>query len=610
MPATPIPLWLKLAAAAVLLFSVVAASWLTLRPKAQPQKVVAIPAAPADVYFEIQTSPPGASILLGDRTLGSSNSQLHLPPGQYQLAAQREGFQRGTLAVNLQPGAVLPYNLTLKPLAANLHLFTPFKTGDLHWDDKPTQSLTEDGQLAIGALDPGKHTLRIESGSAKATISFEDQPLTLPVLHQPATSGIDAVAVATYRDRAVLASSINDLPVFLDNQPTGKLKSGEMALKDLALGRHTLTVGAWTGNFDSGPAPSLNVFLGSLALQGKLFIEVHGSDKAHVFINGADRGLAEKGRYVATLGAGDYEVNVSGQGFSTSKPQKVQVRKGGDSRMSFLLVPLPVVPAAPTELPQATKLQGNITIRVSPANAEVRYTRTGESNSQVFRLPSMDLDPSAYIFTAGAAGFTELSRTVEVVAGGSQILSLRLTPVKAPPVLPAQIVHTMRVEDWDKSWSKEDSWYTRQGGDFVLYKINPTSGVFRFAISPKESKGFLGMGGNPKMRWVIDYLDSKNYIEFQIDKQNYWSDEYRNGKKIEHAKRKPHGVDATSFQIQMTVARGKILIEIGSGGSYERLDEWSDEDSNFTGGQFGFHLPNQDQLFLSNFAFTQKTGAQ
>jgi len=609
-PATPIPLWLKSAAAAVLLLSVVAAAWLTLRPKTQPQKVVATPAAPVDVYFEIHTSPPDAAILLGDRKLGSSNSRLHLPPGQYRLTAQREGFQPGTLAVNLLPGAATPYDVTLKPLAANFHLFTPFKTGDLHWDDKSSQSLADDGQLAVGALDPGKHTLRIQSGSAKATISFEDQPLALPVLQQPATNGIDAVAVATYRGQALLASSINDLPVLLDNRPMGKLKSGEMALKDLAPGPHTLAVGVWTGNFDSGPAPSLNVFLGSLAIQGKLFIEVRGSDKAHVFINGADRGLAEKGRYVATLDPGDYEVNVSEPGFSTSKPQKAQVRKGGDARVSFSLAPLPVVPAVPPEPTPAPKLQGNITIRVFPADAEVRYARSGDSNSQVFRLPSMDLDPSAYIFTARAAGFTELSRTVEVMGGGFQTLNLRLTPVKAPPVAPAQIVHAMRVEDWDKSWTKEDAWYTRQGGDFVLYNITPTAGVFRFAISPKASKGFLGIGGNPKMRWVINYSDPKNYIEFQIDKQNYSSDEYRNGKKIEHAKRKPHGVVATSFQIQMTVARGKILIELSSGDSYKTLDEWSAEDSNFTGGQFGFHLPNQDQIFLGNFAFTQKTGAK
>jgi eukaryotic-like serine/threonine-protein kinase len=607
-PTPGIPIWLKLGVAAVVLLAAGVAAWLTLRPKTE--KVTAT-ATPTDVYFEVRTTPPGASIFLGDRTLGSSESQLHLAPGQHQLTAQKDGFQPVTFAVNLNSGSSAPYNVTLRPLAANFHLFTPFKTGNLYWDGKSSEILADDGQLSISALDPGQHTLRIESGPAKATIAFEDQPLALPVLQRPSTSGIDAVAVATYRDQAVLASSIPNLPVLLDNQPAGKLVSGMIALKDLAPGPHALTVGEWTGNFDAGTAPSLNVFLASLASQGRLFVEVHGANDAHVLINGADRGVAKKGRYLVTLDPGDYEVNVSDQGFIPSKPQKVAVRKGGGSRLSFLLVPEPVVKPAPTEVvPPPPKLQGSVSVAVSPANAEVRYARNGDSTSQVFRIPTMELDAGTYVFTARAPGFVDRSRTVEVTAGGSLTVNFGLVAVKVTPPPPTQIVHNMRVEDWDKSWSMEGVWYTRQGGDFVLYKYTPTAGIFHFAISPKESKGFLGIGGNPKMRWVLHYMDPKNYIEFTIDKQSYWADEYRNGKKIEHTKHKVHGVDATSFQIHMTVAPTKILLEIRSGDNYVPLDQWNDASGNFTQGRFGFHLPNQDQIYLANFLFAQQVGAQ
>ena len=119
------------------------------------------------------------------------------------MTAQLDGFQPATINVDLNSGSSLPYNVTLKPLNANFTLFTPFKKGDLYWDDKSSEMLADDGQLAIKGLDPAKHTLRIESGSAKATISFEDQPLSLPVLERPTANGIDAVAVATYRDPAV-----------------------------------------------------------------------------------------------------------------------------------------------------------------------------------------------------------------------------------------------------------------------------------------------------------------------------------------------------------------------------------------------------------------------
>jgi hypothetical protein len=205
----------------------------------------------------------------------------------------------------------------------------------------------------------------------------------------------------------------------------------------------------------------------------------------------------------------------------------------------------------------------------------------------------------------------ERRATVEVTAGGSQTLNLALSLAKVAPVAPTQIVHIMRPEDWERPWGMDGGWYTREGGDFVLYNVTPTAGVFRFAIAPKSSKGFLGMGGNPKMRWVINYSDPKNYILFQVDKQSYSSEQYRNGKKIEHAKRKPHGLtDVTSFEFQMTVAPEKISLEVRAGDAFTTLDEWSNPDSNYTEGRFGFQLPNQDRIYLTNFSFTQKTGAK
>jgi eukaryotic-like serine/threonine-protein kinase len=608
-PAPPLPAWLKFGAAAVVLLGIAAAAWFALRPKSRP--VVSTSAAPSDVTFEVRSMPPGATILEGSRTVGSSNSELRLPAGQHQLTAQLDGYQPASLPVDLQPDSSSPYNIKLKPLAASFHLFTPFKKGDLFWDAKTSEILADDGQLAVGALDPGKHTLRIESGSAKATISFEDQPLTLPVLEKPAATGVDAVAVATYRDQAVLTSSITDLPVLVDNQPAGKLAAGMLALKDLSPGPHTLTIGEWSGNIETGPAPSLSVFLGALASQGKLFINVQGSMDAHVFINGADRGIAKKGRYLVSLDPGDYEVTVSDQGFVAAKPEKVQLRKGVVSRLNFTLEPQPVAPVAPAVVQPPPKVTGNITVVVAPANAEVKYARNGDSSFQAFRLPTMSLDPGTYVFTAHAPGYGEGRGTVEVTPGGVRTLNFSLTLAKVTPAAPSQIVHTMRLEDWDKPWGMDGVWYTRQGGDFVPYKIVPASGVFRFAIAPKSSKGFLGIGGNPKMRWVINYVDPKNYIEFQIDKQSYSSEQYINGKKVEHAKRKPHGLaEATSFEIQMTVAPTKISVEIRSGDDYTTLDTFSDADSNYTDGRFGFHLPNQDQIYLTNFSFTQKTGAK
>ena len=597
--------WFKFGAPAVLVLFIAMGAWLALRPK----KTIAPPPTPTTVYFEIRTSPPGATILMGATTLGGSSSQLHLPPGQYQLTARKDGYQPVTIPVDLQAASPSPFNVTLNPLPTSLHLFTPFNTGNLYLDDKPSGTLPQDGQVAITPLEPGKHTLRVESGPSNASISFEVQPLTLPVVNKPEAKGIDAVAVATFRDQAALASSQADLPVLVDSHDSGKLVGGQATLKDLMPGSHTLAVGGWNGSLDAGPAPAMNIFLGSLASQGKLFIDVKGAADAHIFINGVERGIAQKGRYGLSLDPGDYEIKVARDGFFPAKPQRANVQKGGGARLSFVLLPKPVAAPAPlpAELPLPPKLQGSVTVEVSPPNSEVRYARNGESTYQSFHLPSMELDAGSYVFIARAPGHQDQTRTVEVAAGGSQPVRFSLAAVKTAVVAPTTPIHTMTAEDWDKPWKRDDVWYTRQGGDFVLYKITPTAGTFNFAISPRESKGGL-FGGSPKVRWVIDYLDPKNYIEFEIDKQTFASAEYRNGKKTDHAKRKPHAVESSSFQIQMTVDAGGIVVQIRSGDNWQPLDQWSEAGHNYAGGRFGFRLPNQDQMYLTDFRFTQPAG--
>jgi tetratricopeptide (TPR) repeat protein len=177
--------------------------------------------------------------------------------------------------------------------------------------------------------------------------------------------------------------------------------------------------------------------------------------------------------------------------------------------------------------------------------------------------------------------------------------------MKPAVVVPTTVTHAMTAEDWDKPWKKDDVWYTRQGGDFVLYKITPTTGTFIFSISPRDSKGVFDP---PKVRWVINYLDPKNYIEFEIDKQAFASAEYRNGEKIDHAKRKPHGVESSNFVIQMRIDPGQVMVQIRSGDDWEPLDQWNEPGHNYAAGRFGFRIPDQDQMYLTDFRFTQRAG--
>lgn len=611
-PATKVarPVWWKLAIAALLLLVAGLGLWIFSRPKmansAKPK--VASQIAPAPVEFEVHTEPPGALILAGGKSLGIAETRLRLPPGKYHLNAQKDGYEPASFEVDLRSGAPAPaVTLTLKPLAPSFHVFTTFQSADVFWDDQAPDHIGDNGQYALTSVEPGKHTLRIVSGRSKAAISFESQPQNLPASLRLATSGVDAIALAAYRDQAVVTSSIGNLPVTLDGQPAGKLKAGQIKLNNLTPGSHMLTVGDWSGNFESSASPILNAFLGSLSNQGKLLVEVRGSDNAQILVDGALRGVAQKGRYQLSLDPGDYEVLAASPGFAAAKSQKVSVQKGVLSKLTFLLLPQPApVAVAALESSIPAKLQGNVSIAVSPANAEVHYALNGETNVQDFRLPSMNLEAGTYVFTARASGYTERTRTVEVAPGSSVSVSFNLTPAKAAAVSPRVVTHTMNSDDWTHSWSMDGSWFTREGGDFVLYQITPTSGVIQFAIAPKSSHGFLGIGGSPKMRWLLDYIDPKNYIECVIDKQSYWSDEYRNGKKVEHTKKKPHGAQGASFQFHLIVEPGGIVVQILSGEKYETLDQWTESGRDFTEGHFGFHLPNQDHIYLTNFLFEQQ----
>jgi len=598
-----VPVRILLTVLAVLLIISAAVAWRVFGvQKKQPVHV------PANVVFQVHTSPPGASISQGEKLLGTSDSPLQLLEGQYRLTAQKEGYEPHSFEIDLRSGLSTPYSVTLKPRPSEFHLFSALKQGTVSWDDKPAETLPEDGQLIVDTLAPGKHTLLVQSGSVKSTVAFEDHVLTLPSLERPQATGTDAIAVVSYHDQAVVAaSSTADTPLLLDNRPAGRLSSGQIALKDLTPGPHTLTLGEWTGNFSVGPVPSLNLFLATLASQGTLNIDVRGVQDAQVLVNNKLNGVAKNGKYKLSLAPGRYEILAYHFGFMPAKPQKITVRESTTSKVNFSLVPLPVPKPAPAPIVAPPKLTGTVTVRVTPGDAQVTYTRRGQSNPQVLSSSSLDLEPGSYSFTAHAPGYTDGNATVEVNAGETFTVTLGLVAIRKEP---APIARAMRAEDWNQPWTQDEEWYTRQGGDFVLYKITPTGGVFRFTISPKPSKKFLGIGGNPKMRWVLDYQDSRNYIDFQIDKQSYVSEIVRNGKKTKRVDLK-HNVQGPTYQLLLRVAPAKLSVEIRTAdGKYLILDEWTEPQMDFTAGKFGFRLPNQDQIFLTDFSFEQAAGAR
>ncbi len=248
---------------------------------------------------------------------------------------------------------------------------------------------------------------------------------------------------------------------------------------------------------------------------------------------------------------------------------------------------LTAVPAGP-----APPALGELHIKVSPPSAEVTYGRAGEAPRPALSS-ALNLEEGTYIFSGRAPGYRAESVTIPIAAGVTQTAELKLTPVK--PIVRPPEVFQMDAADWEKPWTRDGEWFTRRGGDFVLYRRTPTAGTFQFTLRAKS-----------KVEWVLDYSDPRNYLLFEIDKQTFTSSQYTNNRRTMITDRKRHGVKTDYFTVNLVVEPTHLVtMLVDEQGKPVTLQDWNHPDRPFTGGRFGIHLPGNSQVWLANFTFTQ-----
>jgi hypothetical protein len=256
-------------------------------------------------------------------------------------------------------------------------------------------------------------------------------------------------------------------------------------------------------------------------------------------------------------------------------------------------------PAVPEQVKASKTLLGNVRIEVSPASAQVTYSRNGET--QAASAGELQLPEGNYVFTARAPGYVDQSVSVAVEGGGTQNANLNLVAVNTRKAAPQPVVHSMNDADWDKPWSKSGEWFTRLGGNFVLYKITPASGTYEFTLRAKGS-AFSG----PKVRWLARYVDERNYIVFELERQSYSVTEYRDGKKTMHLDKKKLSARSDVYSIRMTIDPDRLTVALTADGGAAELDDWKRPSPAFTDGRFGFYFPGDAQMWLANFTFTEQ----
>jgi hypothetical protein len=584
--------------------------------RARMRKAAAEPAAAATIEVQVATTPPGAAVKVNGEDKCTSPCSVPLPAGDYQITAALPGYESGATGVTVAAtGAPPAVSLTLEPSPQPMRILAEGVDGGKVTVDDQDAGIVQDGQFVIDNVKPGPHTVKIVGKGAEASFSFETADAKQPSITGATAKGLLAIVVASFGNNARVATSAGPLKLTLNGQPQADTSPGGVDLQGFQPGAVELAVGdgptqksiqeTFTGN------PTLTVFLRSdkagppnMGDLGTLLV-VTNEDNVRVFVNNKEqKKQTARGQLRVPTLPGKVQVRVFKDGFNTPPTQTIDVVKGADARVEFQLTKMDVggtpkpAPIAPP--PPVGATSGTVHVTRSPGAAVITYKRDNEAQPHQLNGNQVDLAPGNYTFTSKAPGFTDRTMPVQVAAGGQVTVDLTLASAKAAP--PAPKVGGMA--DWEdpSGWTRDGEAWVHHGGNFVPYKL-PAKGTYEFTVQLLKG-GNVFRGGH--IRWYVDYVDPKNYGLFEIDKKTFWAKEVTNGKSKDREKTQ-HGLEnAKSFTIQVDVTPDHVVHRLKNGDTWLTLDSWTEPGRIFSDGKFGFYIPGNDEIGISDFKFQPK----
>lgn len=623
--------------------------------------------ATALIPVQIATVPSGASIRVNSEPQCTSDCRVSLPAGEYQVAAFLEGYEPAAISTRIAPGKPATLNLILQPARQSIRILTDLAQGNVSLDGQPPAEL-QDGQFVFGQVSTGLHTVEITSKIGEATFNVQIADAQKPIVSGPmAVKNLMAVLVSTVGGSARVVTSSGPLKLALNGQPQADATSDGVDLTGYQPGVAELLVGEGKDQRNMketfGPAPALTAFFKSDLNIGTLIVSA-GDDDVRVFLNNKEYPRRTQRGQVRIPTIGKVNVRVSKDGYETVAPQTAEVKKGAEIRLEFKLQPLPrmavlqirgATPGVEVLLDQKavgtvgadgaftdnavapgdhsvelrrdqylprrmtrsfragqtvaiagadavlTAALGTVKLSRTPTDAAITYRRADENAAHEMQGNQVELPPGAYVFTARAPGFTEKSERVQLNVGETHTVEIALARVvvaAAPP--PPPKVGGMADFENAAAWTQQGSLWSHRGGGFIPYKLTP-NGVFTFTIELLRG-GNLFRGG--RIRWVFQYIDSKNYDLFELDRKSLSSKVMVGGKTLDRGKFDHNLSDKErTYTIQIDSRREHLVTKAMTGGQWKTVDSWDEQDRDFTAGKFGFLVQGNEEIGLSDFKF-------
>jgi hypothetical protein len=245
---------------------------------------------------------------------------------------------------------------------------------------------------------------------------------------------------------------------------------------------------------------------------------------------------------------------------------------------------------------------GTVKLSRTPADAQVVYRRADETQNHELRGNQADLPPGNYVFTARASGYTDKTERLQVAAGETASLQLALAKVVAAAPPPPKTFGIADFEDAN-AWTKQGDLWVHKGEGVIPFKL-PTNGTFTFTVRLLHG-GSLFRGG--RIRWAVQYVDSKNYDLFELDRKVLSSKVIEGGKTYDRGKFE-HGLNDKdmSYTVQIDVSPGQLVHRVRNGDNWLVLDTWKEPGRKFNEGKFVFLTQGGDEIGLSDFKFVPR----